>query len=182
MELSKIAQDRVRKRGFGRRPKVLVEFKNQCIRLGESSEELSGNWTSREAANLSDELGKFIDDWTGARISKGRATITLIQEWEGRVVEVGDTEFFARLTDLSAREKGESAEASIPLDELSDFDRTRVEVGALFRWIIGIERTIEGTRKRVEHIAFRDLPIVTDNDIIEGKKWADSVISVLNRE
>ena len=67
-----------------------------------------------------------------------------LQEWEGYVVEIGEAEFVARLVDLTAGLSHETEEATIPLNELSDPDRAKVEVGGFFRWVIGYEHSPKG--------------------------------------
>ncbi len=109
-----------------------------------------------------------------------RSTLHALQEWEGHVVSVGDNAFVARLVDVTAGMEYESEEASIPLQELSDHDAARLEVGDIFRWVIGYERSPEGTRKRVSQIVFRDLPRMTEGDLHAGRAWARRVVSALN--
>lgn len=106
-------------------------------------------------------------------------TLHALQEWEGHVVETGDEEFTARLTDVTAGASHEGEEAIIPLAEISDGDAARMRVGSIFRWVIGYERSAAGTKKRVSHIVFRDLPAVTEADLRAGKEWARKTIQSL---
>ena len=103
-----------------------------------------------------------------------------LQEWEGYVVDIEDDAFVARLVDLTAGMSRESEEATIPLDELSDRDAANMEIGSIFRWVIGYERSPEGTRKCVSRIVFRDQPTMTDADLHAGREWARKIVSVLN--
>ena len=107
------------------------------------------------------------------------ATLHALQEWEGHVVEVGKSEFTARLIDLTDDSAYEE-EAIIPLDEISDEDATKMRDGSIFRWVIGYERSVSGSKKRVSHIVFRDLPAITRSDIHEGNAWARETIRSLN--
>ena len=109
-----------------------------------------------------------------------RATLHALQEWEGHVVDIGDNEFVARLVDLTAGDTHESDEAIIPMAEISERDASRLVVGSIFRWVIGYERSPEGTRKRVSQIVFRDLPRVTGTDLRQGEEWADKVAPTLS--
>ena len=104
-----------------------------------------------------------------------RATLHALQEWEGHVVDIGDEEFVARLADLTAGRTHESDEAIIPMAEISEHDASRMVPGSIFRWVIGYERSPEGTRKRVSQIVFRDLPRVTSTDLRQGEEWAHKV-------
>lgn len=103
-----------------------------------------------------------------------------LQEWEGHVVEIGDGEFVARLLDVTAEQSHESEEATIPVAEISETDAAKMTVGSIFRWVIGYERSVEGTHKRVSQIVFRDLPRMTEGDIRHGDEWAGKVASALN--
>jgi len=108
------------------------------------------------------------------------ATLIALQEWEGYVAGIEDDAFVARLVDLTAGAPHESEEARIPLDEISDRDAASMEVGSIFRWVIGYERSPEGTRKRVSQIVFRDLPRMTGGDLRAGRIWAGKIAPALN--
>ena len=109
-----------------------------------------------------------------------RASFHALQEWEGYVADVDETEFFARLVDLTARGSHEEEEAVIPRAELSDGDNARMRVGSIFRWVIGYERSPAGTKKRVSQIVFRDLPALTKSDLRDGESWARKMARSLN--
>ncbi len=70
-----------------------------------------------------------------------------LQEWEGYVVEINDDEFVACLIDLAAGHSHESEEAIIPLIELSEHDRVGIEIGGIFRWVIGYECSPQGNQE-----------------------------------
>lgn len=95
-----------------------------------------------------------------------------MQEWEGHVVEIRPTDFLAHLVDLTANVSHAREEAVIPRDELSDDDNAKMREGSVFRWVIGYERSPAGTKKRVSQIVFRDLPVVTGNDLLDSEAWA----------
>ena len=103
-------------------------------------------------------------------------TFHALQEWEGYVTEISDTEFIARLTDLTSGAKNASEEASIPLDEISDNDADKMQVGSIFRWVIGYERRGRA-KKRVSQVVFRDLPMITKSDMQDGRKWAQEILA-----
>ena len=108
------------------------------------------------------------------------ATLHALQEWEGHVVEVGTSDFIARLADLTDDLADGEEEATIPLDEISDNDVAKMRVGSIFRWVIGYERSVSGSKKRVSHIVFRDLPAITKSDLRDGEAWARETIRSLN--
>ena len=99
----------------------------------------------------------------------------LLQEWEGYVTEIGEDDFTVRLLDLTAGSSYEEEEAVIPLSEISEDDLKRMRLGSIFRWVIGYERSASGNKQRVSRIVFRELPVVTKQDIAEGEKWARKV-------
>ena len=108
------------------------------------------------------------------------ATLHALQEWEGHVVEIGADEFVTRLVDLTVGLSHETDEVAIPLAEISERDADNMAVGSIFRWVIGYERTPEGTQKRVSQIVFRDLPRMTESDLRAGREWARKVAPALN--
>lgn len=108
------------------------------------------------------------------------ATFHALQEWEGYVLEVGEEAFEARLIDMTVGGTYEGEEATIPLLEISDHDAKRLRVGAIFRWVIGYERTTGGNRRRVSQIVFRDLPAITKSDLRAGQEWAANMFKSLN--
>ena len=105
------------------------------------------------------------------------ASLHPLQEWEGYVTDIGDDQFGARLLDVTAGDTVERKDAVIPLDEVSPGDRSRMEPGSIFRWVIGYERSVGGTRRRVSQIVFSDLPRITDRDLERGREWADWLLS-----
>jgi len=100
----------------------------------------------------------------------------VLQEWEGYVVELGEKEFFAHLTDLTAGDSHPTKEVKIPFTEISSYDRSRIVVGSIFCWVIGYEQSAEGTKTRISRIAFRDLPRMARSDFQKGEEWADQVL------
>ena len=107
------------------------------------------------------------------------ASLHALQEWEGYVIDIRETEFIARLVDLTAGASQEEEEAVIPRAELSDGDNAKMCSGSIFRWVIGYERSPAGTKKRVSQIVFRDLPAVTRSDLRDGEVWARDMAEAL---
>ena len=108
-----------------------------------------------------------------------------LQEWEGYVLESREGEFSARLLDLTAdalaNQPGRmpEEEAIIPHSEISDYDLDRLRPGSVFRWVIGYERSVSGTKRRVSQIVFRDLPAMTKQDRTEGSEWARKIAQTI---
>ena len=107
------------------------------------------------------------------------ATFYALQEWEGYVVAIGSTDFMARLVDLTGGSSYEEDEATIPLAEVSPDDITKMRQGSIFRWVIGYERSVSGTRRRVSQIVFRDLPVVTKANRQKSEAWARETLRSL---
>ena len=108
-------------------------------------------------------------------------TLHPLQEWEGRVVEIENDNMVALLVDLTAGNSHESEEVVMPLAEISEHDASGIVVGSIFRWVIGYERSVKGTRRRVSRIVFRDLPRLTPSDFQKGRDWAHSVLSAFKQ-
>ena len=107
-------------------------------------------------------------------------SLSPLQEWEGHVLEIRPTDFLAHLVDFTAGASPAGEEAVIPRAELSDEDNARMRKGSIFRWVIGYERSPAGTKKRVSHIVFRDLPVVTRSDLADSEAWAQNMARSLN--
>lgn len=103
-------------------------------------------------------------------------TLHALQEWEGYVVEIGEEEFVARLIDITAGASYEEEEARIPISVLSDDEVAKMREGSIFRWVVGYERSVAGTKKRVSRIVFRDLPAMTESDCKAGEAWAREAV------
>ena len=108
------------------------------------------------------------------------ATLHALQEWEGHVLEVNETNFTARLIDLTAGASHEEEEAVIPLMEISDDDVKKMKIGSIFRWVIGYLHSPSGTKRRVSEFVFRDLPAFTESNLRDGETWADKVMKSLD--
>ncbi len=93
-----------------------------------------------------------------------------IQEWEGTVTDVDGDTFTARLTDLTAGKRVAEEEADFLVDDLTDDDRQLLVPGAIFRWVVGYQRASGGSKKRVSHVVFRRLPMLTEKDAAEARE------------
>ena len=100
-----------------------------------------------------------------------------LQEWEGYVVSINETEFTARLVDLTDRRSFEEEEARIPLEEISESDAAKMKVGSIFRWVVGYKRWAMGQKERISSIVFRDLPAVSRSDRLAGERWAEQILA-----
>lgn len=102
-----------------------------------------------------------------------------LQEWEGYVSEVGEGMFTARLLDVTAGGKYEEEIADFPILDLSDTDQELLKPGAVFRWVIGYQRSTGGTKRRVSQVTFRRMPAWTKRDLSNAaRKAADIAQSI----
>jgi hypothetical protein len=88
----------------------------------------------------------------------------LLQQWEGTIVEVSDTDFVAVIRDKTDPSSPEE-EATFSFDQVSPADRQLAVSGGVFYWSIAYEDTITRTRKTVSIIRFRRLPAWSRRDI-----------------
>lgn len=116
----------------------------------------------------------------GVSIPKLWKKFHTLQEWEGYILDVSETEFTARLLDLTADANEEDEEVTVPLSEISETDHKHLYSGSIFRWVIGHEYSERGTLRRVSEIIFRDLPVMSDSDRSHGQKWAKEIAESLN--
>lgn len=103
------------------------------------------------------------------RIGDPEYRLQLLQQWECVVRSVTPTEFVAVLYDLTDRSKPEE-EATFPLDEVPDSDRSFVAPGAVFYWSIGYRTGSTGQKDRISQIRFRRLPTWTRSERNEAAR------------
>lgn len=154
---------------------VLEQTRGTTLRDPRSAETSIENRPT--SAGINSDVSSIIDLPSLDQVSHTtpRVIFHALQEWEGYVIEIGEDDFTVRLLDLTAGSSHEEEEAVIPLSEISEDDLNRLRLGSIFRWVIGYERSASGTKRRVSQIVFRDLPVVTKQDIAEGEEWARRV-------
>ena len=101
-----------------------------------------------------------------------KAFFSPLQEWEGYVLEVYNDYFTARLVDITAGDSQETEGGEFPIGDVDDKDLSLLKSGAVFRWLIGYEKSYRGTKKRISQVVFRRLPQWTKTDIDEAKNEA----------
>ncbi len=121
-------------------------------------------------------------DLLGPRtIPKPTPSLHALQEWEGYVTEINDSDFVANLLDVTAGDTFAGEEVVIPLDEISEADVARMHTGSIFRWVIGYECAPSGSKRRVSQIVFRNLSAFTQKDLQEAEEWAAKMMSVFEK-
>ena len=88
----------------------------------------------------------------------------VLQQWEGTVLKVVDTEFSATLRDLTTPTRPDE-QATFDVEEVSEDDRTLLAPGAVFYWALGYETSNTGQVSRVSRIRLRRLPRWTKRDM-----------------
>lgn len=81
----------------------------------------------------------------------------LLQQWEGTVTDIRETEFTAELRDATDPNRPRE-EAVFDIEEISPSDLSLFVLGSVFRWSIGYRTSIEGQRERVSHFRFVRIP------------------------
>ena len=113
-----------------------------------------------------------------------RTSLVALAEWEGTVDNIGEELFTARLTEISSSRKSDNyeEEANFLIEDLSDSDIELLQIGAVFRWVIGYSRSVSGTKRRVSQIIMRRLPVWTKRDAkyskLEGERLSKSISTI----
>ncbi len=128
----------------------------------------------RTSAGSNSDVSRIIDlpDLTRVSWNMPQVSFHVLQEWEGYVIKIGKDDFTVRLLDLTAGSSHEEEEAIIPLSEISEDSLKHLQLGSIFRWVIGYERSASGTKRRVSEVVFRKLPVVTKQDLAEAEERA----------
>lgn len=132
---------------------------------------------ARQPDQGEDRLAEIVNLPIFSGDAKLATTLHPLQEWEGYVVQINNDGFTARLLDVTAGASYEEEEADIPLEEVSESDAAKMQVGSVFRWVIGYERAATGTKKRVSQIVFRDLPAITEKDLQTANERARGLMA-----
>jgi hypothetical protein len=104
-------------------------------------------------------------------------------EWEGVVekIDVNDASFSARLDDITNPATPQEY-AEFYLDDVSQDDMPLVQIGAVFRWVIGKREDQFGTIERTSKIVFRRLPAYSVADIEKANARAEHLSSGIRGE
>jgi hypothetical protein len=101
---------------------------------------------------------------------------TLLQKWDGVVLEVDAESFTARLLDSQGQMPPQ--QATFSRDEVSREEEPQIAVGAPFVWTIGY-RHVGATRQRNSTMYFRRLPPWSSDEINAARKRAEKVRSAI---
>lgn len=151
------------------------------LSMEEYAEAIS-EWRDRSDADpLLDAMKKFRAGKAQDRVAP-RSSFEPLQEWEGYVVSGDQSEFVARLVDITSTRQVETEQATFSMDDVSNDERHLVQPGAVFRWSLGYERRVSGTRCKVSSLVFRRLPIWSKSEIDASRSKASELIKSINWE
>ena len=100
-----------------------------------------------------------------AFFNRGRRSLHPLVEWEGYVEQISDDSFVARLVNVDTGDSLPEDEAIFSKSELSEYQLSHLEPGAIFRWVIGMQRLPSGQKQRVSEVFFRRLPAHSAEEI-----------------
>lgn len=103
----------------------------------------------------------------------------VLQQFEGTVTQITQDGFCADLYDLTDVERPVEV-AEIMLDEFSAEDRTLIDAGSIFYWIVGIETSPAGQIRRVSEMRLRRNPSWSKRDINRVKAKGRELFDLFN--
>lgn len=107
-----------------------------------------------------------------------QSRLEVLASWEGAVLAIDENAqtFTARLCDLAS---DEISEAVFDISDVNRIDLDLLEIGGIFRWLIGYRKQSYGQQERISALVFRRLPAWSAIDIeqalAEGKRLADRI-------
>lgn len=154
-------------------------------RLGSTKNLETADSSSRKGGTEADDLGSASETYEPVlqfpelpQIKEPvRRALLPIQEWEGYVTEVAKNGFTAQLVDLNAEDDLPTEEADFSIEDVSDPDLRLLREGAVFRWTIGYEKSVSGTKTRISRIVFRRLPQWTRKELVSADRTAKRLMA-----
>jgi len=156
---------------------------------GDGPDGMAGYGTSSNQNGRDDPINDLVRSWAvraprKTPVNPGVRSLNPIMEWEGSVEGVEGDEFVARLCNVTAGELLPTEEARFPVSDLNDVQRGNLEKGAIFRWVVGLQRLPNGNKQRVSELFFRRLPAHSAREInatlerirvrLDAREWDDA--------
>ena len=113
------------------------------------------------------------------RLELGRTLHPLV-EWEGYVDHITNDSFVAKLVNVNTGTSLPEDEAIFSKSELSEYQLSHLETGAIFRWVIGMQRLPSGQKQRVSEVFFRRLPAHSEKGLKAAKENASDLIKSID--
>lgn len=102
-----------------------------------------------------------------------------LQRWEGHVIKITRSSFWARLFNFS--DSGIVEEAKFSKEEIDKQDEDLLDIGSIFTWNIGYLDRPSG-RSRISIIRFRRLPTWSQCELAKAKSEAAQFIELFKNE
>ena len=150
----------------------------------EDSSVLATKTTSTADTAIDDVVAPLSARQFGDQFSQNTRSLNPIAEWEGYIESIDENVFLVRMVNIRSNSQLPEDEATFQLNELSDYQRQHLEVGAIVRWVIGMERLPSDQRRKVSELHFRRLPahsnreyktaLTQAREMIDGITWDDA--------
>lgn len=105
----------------------------------------------------------------------GSERFTLLQKWDGVVLDTDAETFTARL--LDSHGELPSQQATFSRSELSPEEESQIAVGASFVWTIGYRHN--PSRERISYLYFRRLPPWSEDELKSARDRAEKVSTAI---
>lgn len=115
----------------------------------------------------------------GDQFSKNTRSLNPISEWEGYIESIEENVFLVRMVNIRSKSQLPEDEATFQINELSDYQRQHLEVGAIVRWVIGMERLPSDQRRKVSELHFRRLPAHSNREYQTALTQAKEIINAI---
>ena len=115
----------------------------------------------------------------GDQFSRNTRSLNPISEWEGYVESIEENVFLVRMVNIRSKSQLPEDEATFQINELSDYQHQHLEVGAIVRWVIGMERLPSDQRRKVSELHFRRLPPHSNREFQTALTQAKEIINAI---
>ena len=115
----------------------------------------------------------------GDQFCRNTRSLNPISEWEGYVESIEENVFLVRMVNIRSKSQLPEDEATFQINELSDYQRQHLEVGAIVRWVIGMERLPSDQRRKVSELHFRRLPPHSNREYRTALTQAEEIINAV---
>ena len=145
----------------------------------EGSSVLATKTTSMADTAIDDVVAPLSARLLGDQFSRNTRSLNPISEWEGYVESIEENVFLVRMVNIRSKSQLPEDEATFQINELSDYQRQHLEVGAIVRWVIGMERLPSDQRRKVSELHFRRLPAHSNREYQTALTQAKEIINAI---
>ena len=154
----------------------------------DNSSEYSSVLTNKTTSTVDTDIDDFVTPLSARQLGdefiRNARSLNPISEWEGYIESIEENVFLVRMVNIRSKSQLPEDEATFQVNELSDYQRQHLEVGAIVRWVIGMERLPSDQRRKVSELHFRRLPahsnreyqtaLTQAKEMIDGITWDDA--------